>query len=381
MVRRPPRPPLFPSRPLSRSGEQFILTVGGSNAQLWDAATGNEQIRYSPHGSVSAAGFSPDGQFIVTAGLDSTARIWNAATGKTVFILAGHTSDVNSAVFSPNGKMVLTGSRDRTARLWDVESGKEMASLQGHDGPVLQAVFSNDGRRVATASDDGTARIWDVASGTELARMDCQSGAVLCIAFSSDGKRVITGTQGQDTQSAAYAKIWAIEDKPDGTLDAKEVMYLTGHKAAVTSVAFSPDDEGSRALTGSDDYIVKLWDMRTTDDITRLAAESQPVEAPVPGNLLQQGDAAPADNPPAAPAVAQEVAKPTGPEAAKEILSLAGHQREVTSVAFSHDGHDVLTGSRDGKAILWLTIDWTNNQGNIARTVRSTSRREVAASK
>ncbi|MBT4863649.1 MAG: hypothetical protein HON53_00825, partial [Planctomycetaceae bacterium] len=181
--------------------EQFILTVGGSNAQLWDEATGREQIQYSPHGSVSAAGYSPDGKFIVTAGLDSTARIWNAATGKTVAILAGHTSDVNSAVFSPDGKLVLTASSDRTARLWDATSGKELRSLEGHEGKVLQAVFSNDGRRVATASDDGTARIWEVATGTELASMDCQSGAVLCVAFSGDGKRVITGTQSQDARS------------------------------------------------------------------------------------------------------------------------------------------------------------------------------------
>ena len=288
---------------------------------------------------------------------------------------------MNSAVFSPDGNMVLTASSDRTARLWDAQSGKELKSLEGHGGKVLQAAFSNDGRRVATASDDGTARIWDVATGTELASMDCQSGAVLCVAFSGDGKRVITGTQGQDKQSKAYAKIWSIEDKADGTLETSELMYLTGHTAAVTSVAFSPDDEGSRALTGSEDYIVKLWDMRTTDDITRLAAESQPVEAPVPVNPAEQADAPPADIAPADPAVARADEEPKGPEAAKEILSLAGHQREVTSVAFSHDGHDVLTGSRDGKAILWLTIDWTNNQGAVAKAVRSNSRREVAVSK
>ncbi|MBT4866356.1 MAG: hypothetical protein HON53_14730, partial [Planctomycetaceae bacterium] len=165
------------------------------------------------------------------------------------------------------------------------------------------------------------------------------------------------------------------------TLEISELMYLTGHTAAVTSVAFSPDDEGSRALTGSEDYVVKLWDMRTTDDITRLAAESQPVEAPVPVDPAEQAEAPPADNAPAEPVVAKADEEQKGPEAAKEILSLAGHQREVTSVAFSHDGHDVLTGSRDGKAILWLTIDWTNNQGSVATAVRGNSRREVAVSK
>ena len=43
----------------------------------------------------------------------------------------------------------------------------------------------------------------------------------------------------------------------------------------------------------------------------------------------------------------------------KEILTLAGHSREVTSVAFSPgDGRYILTASVDGKAILWLTMAW-----------------------
>jgi WD40 repeat protein len=42
----------------------------------------------------------------------------------------------------------------------------------------------------------------------------------------------------------------------------------------------------------------------------------------------------------------------------KEILTLDGHTREVTSVTFSPDGSQVLTGSQDGRAILWLTMDW-----------------------
>ena len=38
-------------------------------------------------GGVWKAAFSPDGTQIVTASQDSTARIWNAATGKQVAVL------------------------------------------------------------------------------------------------------------------------------------------------------------------------------------------------------------------------------------------------------------------------------------------------------
>ena len=46
------------------------------------------------------------------------------------------------------------------------------------------------------------------------------------------------------------------------------------------------------------------------------------------------------------------------PRDATEILTLTGHSREVTSVAYSPDGRTIITGSRDGRAILGLTVEW-----------------------
>ncbi|HEY1802950.1 MAG TPA: hypothetical protein VGG45_00585, partial [Terracidiphilus sp.] len=47
---------------------------------------------------------------IVTASVDKTARIWNAATGQLIAILHGHESAVFSAAFSPDGKRIITAS-------------------------------------------------------------------------------------------------------------------------------------------------------------------------------------------------------------------------------------------------------------------------------
>ena len=66
-----------------------------------------------------------------------------------------------SARFSPDGQTVLTASDDHTARLWEVASGRELRVLRGHRGPVRDAQFSADGRTMLTASDDTTARLWD----------------------------------------------------------------------------------------------------------------------------------------------------------------------------------------------------------------------------
>ena len=47
------------------------------------------------------------------------------------------------------------------------------------------------------------------------------------------------------------------------------------------------------------------------------------------------------------------------PATGKEILTLTGHTEEITTVSVSPDGGSLLTGSRDGTAIVWLTVPWT----------------------
>jgi WD40 repeat protein len=47
-----------------------------------------------------------------------------------------------------------------------------------------------------------------------------------------------------------------------------------------------------------------------------------------------------------------------GMSTGKELLTLAAHSDEVTTVAFSPDSRSVLTGSRDKKLILWRAVDW-----------------------
>ena len=116
-----------------------------------------------------SAAFSPDGQRIVTASDDKTARLWDAATGKPIGEpLEGHDDAVMSAAFSPDGQRIVTASLDKTARIWDAATGKPIGEpLKGHDDTVYSAAFSPDGQRIVTASRDRTARLWDIFANTQ----------------------------------------------------------------------------------------------------------------------------------------------------------------------------------------------------------------------
>ncbi|MCU0870949.1 MAG: protein kinase [Pirellulaceae bacterium] len=293
-----------------------LVTVGGDSARLWDlrkdvAPRNRELMSFSPHGAVASAEFSPDGKYLVTGSWDTSARVWDAQTGQVLRQLGAgldqpqqeHGGRVNRAAFSPNGQMVLTASDDGTAKLWSTADWSLLRTLTGHTGPVLHAVFSHDSRRVLTASRDKTARIWDAASGKSLAVLAGHEWAVLQAAFSADGQWVVTGSADNS------AIVWKLEqDQP------KYVHHLKAHTAGVTSVAFSPEPEPTRILTGSEDYSAILWDAKT----------------------------------------------------GQEVLTLKGHSQEVTSVAFSPDGKSVLSGSQDGTAILWLTANWNEPPEKLA---------------
>ncbi len=69
-------------------------------------------------GAVYGAAFSPDGKYVLTSGVDGTARLWDVQTGQELRRFAGYTDEERYVAFSPDGKHILTASQDSTARLW-----------------------------------------------------------------------------------------------------------------------------------------------------------------------------------------------------------------------------------------------------------------------
>src|SRR5262249_43953971 len=117
---------------------------------------------------VNTAAFSADGRRIVTASVDRTARVWDAATGKPLLEPLRHDQPVEAAAFSPDGLLLLTVS-DQTVRLWDTTMGRSVAIFQ-LDAPVTKAAFSPDGRQLLL-SGGKTLQVWDAASAESFPRL------------------------------------------------------------------------------------------------------------------------------------------------------------------------------------------------------------------
>ena len=64
--------------------------------------------------------------------------------------------------FTPDSLKIATAS-DSTAQVWDVATGAAITESLQHEKPIACLAFSSDGRTLVTGSADRTARIWDLA--------------------------------------------------------------------------------------------------------------------------------------------------------------------------------------------------------------------------
>ena len=106
--------------------QDWILTGGLEGACLWDAATGRP--RFELEGAdlprTEEARFSSDGRRIVCWGRSTNgAVVWDAETGKVLSVLRGHEAGLCDACFDKDGERVLTASTDGTARVWSARDG------------------------------------------------------------------------------------------------------------------------------------------------------------------------------------------------------------------------------------------------------------------
>ena len=173
-----------------------------------------------------------------------------------------HDGGVTHAAFSPNGDRIVTASFDKTARIWNVEDGSEIAVLKGHQARARDSLFSPDGSRVATAARDGTARIWNAGSGEQMFVL-------------RSARRRSHG----NVQPRRHAPAHRIEFEQSGRLGcANRGKSRDSRRATVrTSATFSPDGRTFAACQGSE-RTCQIWSTKTASRSWRYSIRAWPHE-------------------------------------------------------------------------------------------------------
>jgi WD40 repeat protein len=193
------------------------------------------------------------GPILASAGADKKLIFWKMPEGKAAHSLALENMPRTLAM-SADGKLLASAGEDATIQIWDVAAAKPTAKLKDHADWVVCLAFNQDGKQLASGSLDGSMRLWDVSGAKKVADLPAKPVpppktppdpiATRALAFGPDGKSLFFGNADGLIQVLNLA-------------DGKVLRTLTGHTAAVTSLAFHPT--GTLLISGSKDRTVKLW--------------------------------------------------------------------------------------------------------------------------
>ena len=214
---------------IAPTGRRIAIAPEGQRAVL-QAPEGGDRVTLPRHGQINWLAFSPDGEHLLTASDDGTARTWNAATGAAERVLKAG-SAVLDARYSPLGERIAAGGADGIIRVWRLDGGDPLL-LYGHDGPVTALAFNREGDRIVSGGQDGTVRIWDAAGGDPLVVLHRHKGSVNGVAFSPSGKEVVSGAADEIRVSAcevcgAFPRVLALaQTRPEVTLTAADRRRL-----------------------------------------------------------------------------------------------------------------------------------------------------------
>jgi len=353
-------------------GKKLVVGRNGVIAvQLYDAITGHEIANGTSGSQPWAVAFAPDGKTFATGDGSSRVKLWDAATGRELATLGGHTGEVRSVAFSPDGQTLASASDDRTVKLWDIAVRREVAALKGHLSAVFAVAFAPDGKRMVTGSADRAANLWELATAAEHNVFHASVDKGLTVALSLDGKKLLTrlspvkaplvwdaitlqelvafkkhdfwyagvafSPNGQQVAASNHDKTARLFDAATG----QELVTFNGHADRVTAVVFSPD--GQRLATGSYDKTVRMWDAATGRELMRLGGHENRCDALAfspDGKRLATGSY-------------DTTAKLWDAATGQELATFKGHANPILTIAFSPDGTTLATGSADSLVKLW----------------------------
>jgi len=215
-----------------------------------------------------------DGELIVTTGRDHQVRLWSGNTGCYIRNFPLHRKWIYSVNESPDGNRLVSASDDGTAKVFFPESGRGSRILKVNNWGINDAKFTHDGRHILTAGDDGAVRVWNAKTGDHIYRMMGHQGWVRDITISQTDN--YAGSGGDDNT----VRIW---DLKTGSLS----MTLLGHTDWVTDVDFNP--KGNRIASASRDSTIIIWNPysgRVVNYIGDHKGEVNTIEFSTDGELL-----------------------------------------------------------------------------------------------
>lgn len=206
-----------------------------------------------PPGKVAALAFTPDGAYLLSAGLDGYLRLWDTRTAR----LSAESyveQTVHNLALTPDGRVAVLALFGGGVCWWDVAAWREIRRVQAHYSVISGVACSADGRWTVTAGNDSYLSLWESATGARVLDICIGRNAPRQVALTADNRLLCAG--GVDST----IQVWYIDHDGEGRpLAALPFAQLAGHSGPVNSIALRPD--GRALLSGGRDRTVREWDL------------------------------------------------------------------------------------------------------------------------
>jgi WD40 repeat protein len=258
---------------------QYLATAGmDSEAKIWQVKIGLPICSVSHEDIIVALAFSPDGQYFATASEDGTAQIWQSKTGRRVACLP-HRESVRYVGFIHDGLylVTLTGSRifpggdyaSSKITAWEVSTGKKVLQIVNHAG--VETISSGSrGQYFALADKKLSVQLWpemlpsDVlnAEKSQLERKweFPKNEIVNCMKGEEPIKEIVLSSNKKTVailHPGGVVQVWQLSR-------CLKIAHML-HEEEVNSVSFCP--RGECIVTASDDNITRVWNIRSAQQL------------------------------------------------------------------------------------------------------------------
>ena len=308
---------------------QYVLSYGGGLLAESVLATGEPRLGWQRHaGSVEAVAVVPGGDQVISGSSDSTLRVWDVASGRSLRAITGAELGAYAVTVSADGSRVAAGCKDGVVREFNVANGELLRELAGHLGYVRSVAYVADGALLVSSADDGSVRVWADGQEEAVSVLTGHLGGVLAVAVSADGGRVVSG--GRD----GTVRLWDLES-------GAELARMEGHRGWVNAVAFV-DADGAQAVSGGRDGRVIQWDAEAGEQIAEMEHGSWVRALAVSGDggtVYSAGD--------------DRAISAWDLASGEQVRRLTGHEGGVNSLAMSGEGDLLVSASGDTSLLVW----------------------------
>lgn len=349
----------------------YAAAGGDQGVDIWDTANREVVTRLTgDNGAVSSVCFSPGGQYTAFGSLTGIIKIFETRipAGEATTVLEIGDTPVLALGFSPDGNYLISAGGDKIIRVWETYSKKRMPSLQGNDGYGRSICFGSDGRYIA-AGGNSTLRIWETAGGNQLVTLTGFTNPAKVVTFSPDGKHVAAGW-------GRTARLWDIAG-------GAEAVTLKGELKGLNCIDFNPD---GRYLAGSGERAIKIWEAATGSEVAVFQSDIKgtgPVSFSPNGRYLASGDSqgrikirdlstleledtltghdgaitsicfSPDGKHLLSGALKDKAVKIWDIDDGGAVVDLAGHEHEIYAVTYSPDGKYAVSAGKTGAIKIW----------------------------